>query len=102
MKTNIKTILVMTLVLVGFSASSYASTDPYFGKRQVDAIKSQESLIRAGIASGKISKDLCVYFVQSLADMRKNAYAVAVSTGGESSQRNQIINLETMSVDECK
>ncbi|QLY25772.1 hypothetical protein [Bdellovibrio sp. KM01] len=98
---NRKTMLMMALVLGGLSAQAHAA-DPYFAQRQVDAIKSQESLIRNGIASGQISKDLCIYFVQGLADMRKSAYVIAAATGGESSQLNQISQLKTMNIDECK
>lgn len=101
MKANVKAVLAMVLVIGGFSASASAG-DTYFALRQANAIQEQENLIRAGVAAGAIDKELCIFFVQSLADMKRSAYAVGSTVGGESSQLSHIIQLKTMNADECK
>ena len=101
MKTNVNAVLVIALVIGGFSASANAR-EASFPQRQTNAILDQQNQIRRGIEAGSIHKELCIYFVQSLQDMKKNAFTVAAATAPETSEMDQLASVEIMSVQECK
>ncbi len=107
MKTNLKMILAMLMVVGGASMAGASSQEAEnFVTSQIEEIKAQEASLRAEInkgAKGQLSYDICPFFVLSLYNMESDAIHTYVNIGGRNKRTaDKVVESISLKVEDCE